>query len=78
MVDLTASATYPQLISNLTATSPNFTTFPGAVFLINGGMFIIVLLKIFKKGKYKKFEGKAQKIISQMKAICTLSCVLGK
>ncbi|XP_063689555.1 adhesion G-protein coupled receptor G6-like [Bolinopsis microptera] len=49
----------------------------GVSIIVNGGIFIAVVAKIFKKGRYQHFESKVQKIISQLKAVCTLSCVLG-
>ncbi|KAL5271089.1 hypothetical protein ACHWQZ_G001671 [Mnemiopsis leidyi] len=49
----------------------------GVSIVVNGSIFIAVVIKVFKKGRYQRFENKIQKVLSQIKAVLTLSCVLG-
>ncbi|XP_063688913.1 uncharacterized protein LOC134822014 [Bolinopsis microptera] len=49
----------------------------GVSSIVNWGIFIYVMAKICKKGRYQHSESEIQKIISKLKAVCTLSCVLG-
>ena len=54
-----------------------FLSCTGISILVNGAIFVAVVIKVFKKGRYQRFESKVQKLLSQIKAVCTLSCVLG-